>query len=72
MDNGVFAAAIAIPVPRYRMLDRRLRQARGRRGPAPIDEVIPGDVVLVRPGERIPVDGEAADGRSAVDDSMSR
>lgn len=31
----LLAAAIAVPVPGYRMLDRRLRQARGRRGPAP-------------------------------------
>ena len=36
----------------------------------PIDEVVPGDVVLVRPGERIPVDGVVLDGRSAVDESM--
>ncbi len=29
-----------------------------------------GDIVLVRPGERIPVDGEVIDGESAVDESM--
>ena len=32
--------------------------------------VVPGDVVLVRPGERIPVDGVVIDGASAVDESM--
>jgi len=36
----------------------------------PVDEVIVGDVVLVRPGEKIPVDGVVIEGRSAVDESM--
>lgn len=35
-----------------------------------IDDVRVGDVVLVRPGEKIPVDGVVIDGRSAVDESM--
>jgi len=36
----------------------------------PIERVRVGDVVLVRPGERIPVDGLVKDGASAVDESM--
>ena len=36
----------------------------------PIEEVEVGDVITVRPGEKIPVDGEVVDGRSAVDESM--
>jgi P-type Cu+ transporter len=36
----------------------------------PVDDVRVGDVVLVRPGEKIPVDGVVVDGRSAVDESM--
>ncbi|MCL5045431.1 MAG: heavy metal translocating P-type ATPase [Actinobacteria bacterium] len=36
----------------------------------PADEVEPGDVVLVRPGESVPVDGEVLEGYSAVDESM--
>ena len=36
----------------------------------PIESVIAGDTVIVRPGERIPVDGEILAGTSAVDESM--
>ncbi|MDP8916075.1 MAG: heavy metal translocating P-type ATPase, partial [Pseudomonadota bacterium] len=35
-----------------------------------VDEVVPGDLVLVRPGERVRVDGEVLDGSSFVDESM--
>ncbi len=37
---------------------------------APIETVEAGEVVIVRPGERIPVDGEVLSGESAVDESM--
>ena len=36
----------------------------------PIDQVISGDVVVVRPGEKVPVDGEIIKGSSAIDESM--
>ncbi len=36
----------------------------------PVEEVLVGDTVLVRPGEKIPVDGVLLDGASAVDESM--
>ncbi len=35
-----------------------------------IDEVKAGDILLIRPGERIPVDGIVVDGESSVDESM--
>ncbi|KPQ04741.1 MAG: Cu+-exporting ATPase CopA [Rhodobacteraceae bacterium HLUCCA12] len=35
-----------------------------------IDEIAPGDIIHVRPGERIAVDGDVIDGRSYVDESM--
>ena len=36
----------------------------------PIEEVKIGDIIIVRPGEKIPVDGEVIDGHSQVDESM--
>jgi Cu+-exporting ATPase len=36
----------------------------------PVEEIVPGDVISVRPGEKIPVDGEVTDGHSTVDQSM--
>lgn len=36
----------------------------------PIEQVIKGDVVMVRPGEKIPVDGLVLEGASAVDEAM--
>jgi len=36
----------------------------------PIEEVEEGDLILVKPGERIPVDGEIVSGRTSVDESM--
>ena len=57
-----------------KLLDLQARSARVVRGDSelelPIDEVLPGDVVLVRPGERIPVDGAVLEGSSYVDESM--
>ncbi|NYT05853.1 MAG: heavy metal translocating P-type ATPase [Methanomicrobiales archaeon] len=35
-----------------------------------IEDVAAGDLVIVRPGERVPVDGEVTDGESSVDESM--
>ena len=36
----------------------------------PVEEVVAGDVVVVRPGERVPVDGMIVRGESAIDESM--
>ena len=36
----------------------------------PVEEVAAGAVVLVRPGEKVPVDGEILDGQSSLDESM--
>ena len=42
----------------------------GQEQDVPVAQVVPGDLVLVRPGERLPVDGIVVDGGSAVDESM--
>jgi P-type Cu+ transporter len=36
----------------------------------PLEEIVHGDLILVRPGERIPTDGEVVSGKSSVDESM--
>ncbi len=36
----------------------------------PVEEVVAGDLVVVRPGEKIPVDGKITEGSSAIDESM--
>ncbi|WP_019006661.1 heavy metal translocating P-type ATPase [Cohnella laeviribosi] len=42
----------------------------GEERTVPVEEVVPGDIVLVRPGDNIPVDGTVAEGESTVDESM--
>jgi Cu+-exporting ATPase len=57
-----------------RMMDLQPPTARVLRDGVEVEtavaEVRPGDTVVVRPGERIPVDGTVLDGDSAVDESM--
>ena len=45
-------------------------EADGSEADVPLDEVQPGDRLRVRPGEKVPVDGEVVEGRSNVDESM--
>ncbi|MBN1782655.1 copper-translocating P-type ATPase [bacterium] len=42
----------------------------GKEMTVPVGDVITGDLVLVKPGEKIPVDGEVIEGNSSVDESM--
>ncbi|WP_094841678.1 heavy metal translocating P-type ATPase [Bordetella genomosp. 11] len=66
--KGRTGAAIA------RLASLQPRQARVLRGQdtvdVPIESVRAGDVVRIRPGEKIPVDGKVLDGTSFIDESM--
>ena len=42
----------------------------GRELEVPIEEVVVGDLVLVKPGEKLPVDGKVIEGSTAIDESM--
>ena len=57
-----------------RLVGLQAKTARVRRDQTvidiPITDVVNGDIVEIRPGERIPVDGEVVDGASFVDESM--
>ncbi|HZJ81994.1 MAG TPA: copper-translocating P-type ATPase, partial [Guyparkeria sp.] len=57
-----------------RLVGLQTKTARVRRNDAvieiPITDVVAGDLLEVRPGERIPVDGEVTQGQSYVDESM--
>ena len=57
-----------------RLIGMQPRTARvlrdGKEQDIAIEQVVPGDIVRVRPGEKIPVDGEVLEGHTAVDESM--
>lgn len=53
-----------------RPVQARRRDADGGEREVPVADVAVGDLVVIRPGERIPVDGVVVEGSSATDDSM--
>src|SRR5450759_205786 len=48
----------------------RIVRANGNEEDIPLEQVQPGDVLRVRPGEKVPVDGTVMEGTSALDESM--
>ncbi len=48
----------------------RLLKEDGTEEEVPVEEVMPFDVVIIRPGEKVPLDGEILEGTSSVDESM--
>jgi len=57
------------------LLDLAPKMARIVRGDGseeeiPLEQVVAGDLLRVRPGDKVPVDGEVSEGRSSVDESM--
>ena len=57
-----------------RLMQLQPKTARVRRDGAwteiPLSDIVPGDIILIRPGERIPVDGSVTEGNTAIDESM--
>ncbi len=57
-----------------RLMDLKPKQARilvdGKERLIPVDQVVKGDVLVVRPGEQVPTDGEVLTGSTSIDESM--
>ena len=66
--KGRTGAAIQALVGLQARTARVLRN--GQAVEVPIDSLVPGDLIVVRPGERIPTDGEVTEGGTHVDESM--
>ena len=62
-DAAIRALMDLAPTTAHRVRD-------GREEDVPLDQVVPGDLLRVRPGEKVPVDGVVAEGGSNVDESM--
>ncbi|WP_415282388.1 heavy metal translocating P-type ATPase [Candidatus Nitrososphaera sp. FF02] len=49
----------------------RVKKADGSEVETPVELIQPGDIIIVRPGEKVPVDSTVVQGESAVDESMA-
>jgi heavy metal translocating P-type ATPase len=66
-DMGRASSSLEALLARAPKLGRRMRA--GQAEDVPVGEIRAGDVLLIRPGDLVPVDGEVTDGTSAVDQS---
>ncbi|MGH9189191.1 MAG: heavy metal translocating P-type ATPase, partial [Acidimicrobiales bacterium] len=64
--SGAIRALLELGAKEARLVDPDTDEERM----VPVDQVKVGDLLRVRPGEKVPVDGEVVDGSSAVDESM--
>jgi Cu+-exporting ATPase len=64
LSDAVRGLVALVPRQAIRLLED------GTEEPIPVDLLSPGQIVLVRPGTRVPTDGEVLEGNSAVDESM--
>lgn len=67
--RGQTGAAIKALLGLTPKIARKIRDD-GTEDDIPLDHVHPGDILRIRPGEKIPVDGIVTDGASSVDESM--
>jgi Cu+-exporting ATPase len=63
--SGAIKALLGLAPKTARRID-----AQGGEAEVPLDDVVAGDLLRIRPGEKVPVDGEVIEGRSSVDESM--
>lgn len=63
--SGAIRALLELAPPTARRIDQD-----GNEEEVSIDDLVEGDLIRVRPGEKVPVDGEVTEGRSSVDESM--
>lgn len=71
LEHRARSSAMAAVVGLWRMQPAEatvLRQ--GRMIAVPIDQIVPGDSLLIKPGQRLPADGIVTEGRSSIDQSM--
>jgi Cu+-exporting ATPase len=64
LSDAVRGLVALVPRQAIRLLED------GTEEPIPVDLLSPGQIVLIRPGTRVPTDGEVLEGNSAVDESM--
>jgi len=63
--RGAAGDILALQAPAAAVID-----ADGQEHRRPLSDIVPGDLLLVRPGERIPVDGRIEDGQSSLDNAL--
>jgi Cu+-exporting ATPase len=68
--NAAIRQLLGLAPKTARLVKRNAAAESGAEVDVPIASVVIGDLLRVRPGERIPVDGIVVEGRSAVDESM--
>jgi Cu+-exporting ATPase len=64
-SSGAIKALLGLAPKTARRVD-----AHGNEEEVALEQVVAGDILRIRPGEKVPVDGEVIDGRSSVDESM--
>ncbi len=63
-DTGESTATTLLDGPRLKLVSKEVREIE-----IPVEEVIEGDLMIIRPGERVPTDGTIIDGSSSIDES---